>query len=752
MPYITREMVEYMHRNGMTANSGGGGGSGKGPRHSSKSTSASPDSSASRKRIRERPVNTELGNNNTSGSFALAAAATAHSGGGGGSRSSSHKQQQQKHQNSPRQQATAAPAAAPSLTTTPPPVAPELIGSRPATLAPAHDAVTHVSSKPAGVGGGGGGGPPRAPSKTTKVGMDKSSILVLPPNSQQPGHQQQQQQKPTSSHYSSHKSASSSGNHSFSSQNWSSGSGSSSSQSSSKTSPSSGGRSHKSGGQVSGLRRVASSGQATVQATNSSSHKSASGKKSKGGSHRVINVYHNAAANRGSGSNKSASSSSSSSGHSKHSPEQNSSNSKLDFDKAKVKFIHGLIRSNVQQFARTAPAEGGEKEFKQYVFDESKPFSGGGGGGRGGGPLKPHSCQSMHEATIRGEKESASNRLLVKIYSTAAQFPPPESFFKMLRHFGRKHPFIVATYDVFAFPSNKYNKQKSTYYVFQELATHRNALAFTKEHGPLAEGAVAAIGRQLRQAMDFIGDMGVCHRAIAPWHLLVFNVGSETTGGGKDSSSCFTIKVTGFRAAIIYYDDKRDDIHYQPCTPLPKRTSNNNSNSNSSSGKLPEFQAPETYGDPVTEEFDPVAGRKVVFLPEHSNTVFSFLADVWSFGATLYYLLCCRYPYHFGHHRGAEEQLQQKATATFTSLEDEIQQSIGRLKKQGTVGAAGHSLLRQTLTTVSVARTTVDRLKDHPFIVQAVPRPISAGGAAAAVQHPQPPPPTPPNHPNNNTH
>ena len=745
MPYITREMVEYMHRNGMTANSGG---SGKGPRHSSKSTSASPDSSASRKRIRERPVNTELGNNNTSGSFALAAAATAHSG-GGGSRSSSHKQQQQKHQNSPRQQTTAAPAAAPSLTTTPPPVTPELIGSRPATLAPAHDAVTHVSSKPAGVGGGGGGGgPPRAPSKTTKVGMDKSSILVLPPNSQQPVHQQQQ--KPTSSHYSSHKSASSSGGHSFSSQNWSSGSGSSSSQSASKTSPSSGGRSHKSGGQVSGLRRVASSGQATVQAANSSSHKSASGKKSKGGSHRVINVYHNAAANRGSGSSKSASSSSSSNGHSKHSPEQNSSSSKLDFDKAKVKFIHGLIRSNVQQFARTTPAEGGEKEFKQYVFDESKPFSGGGGGGRGGsGPLKPHSCQSMHEATIKGEKESASNRLLVKIYSTAAQqFPPAESFFKMLRHFGRKHPFIVATYDVFAFPSNKYNKQKSTYYVFQELATHRNALAFTKEHGPLAEGAVAAVGRQLRQAMDFIGDMGVCHRAIAPWHLLVFNVGSETTGGGKDGSSSFTIKVTGFRAAIIYYDDKRDDIHYQPCTPLPKRT--NNSNSNNSSGKLPEFQAPETYGDPATEEFDPVAGKKVTLFSNIQITFFySHQADVWSFGASLYYLLCCRYPYHFGHHRSAEEQLQQKATATFTSLEDEIQQSIGRLKKQGTVGAAGHSLLRQTLTTVSVARTTVDRLKDHPFIVQAVPRPVSAGGAAAAVQHPPQPP---PNHPNNNTH
>lgn len=588
MPYLTREMVEYMHKKGMTNNGG------KVPRHSSEVTNAS-----SKKRIRERPISSE--------------ASPPESNKGG---NSSHRSVEP---------LPSAPAPATS---------PEMIGSRANTLFPSHDALF-------------GSLPKKGPSKTTKLALEEQAVLIMPTQQTLTRHKTSASNNTFNSHSPDTKMA-------FSSSSFSS------TVSSSKTSPSN----HKTS---LGIRRK-SSGQSS--SSSSSTHKSFSSKKSKGSQQRVLNhkVNHKSASL---GSKHSPEKSGN-----KHSPEMSRS-SKVDFDKGKLKFIQMLISSNVQQFNKTTPAsENGEKELKAYSFDETKPF--------GSGKVKPHSCTSMHEAINKeGDKE---NRILVKIYASASsnnqqQSLPPENYFKMLRHFGRKHPFIVTTYEVFSIP-NKYNKLKATFYVFQEMAPGRNALVYTKEHGPLTEIAVASVARQLRQAMDFIGDMGVCHRAISPWHLLIFN-STETT---------FSIKLTGFRSAIIYYDDKENDIHYQACVPLPaKRGVNTNP------GKLPEFQAPETYGDPATEEFDPIC------------------ADVWSFSATLYYLLCCKYPYHFF---VGTEQKKKMSPTTFNCLEDEIQQNVLKLKK---VSSAGQSLLRHGLTTVSVARTTIDRLKDHPFIVQSVP-------------------------------
>ena len=74
------------------------------------------------------------------------------------------------------------------------------------------------------------------------------------------------------------------------------------------------------------------------------------------------------------------------------------------------------------------------------------------------------------------------------------------------------------------------------------------------------------------------------------------------------------VKLTGFRSAVIYYDEKKDDINYQPCIPLKQK-------------KVEEYKAPEVFGNPKKEQYDPVA------------------ADVWSFAATIFHLLTRKYPY-----------------------------------------------------------------------------------------------------------
>ena len=164
----------------------------------------------------------------------------------------------------------------------------------------------------------------------------------------------------------------------------------------------------------------------------------------------------------------------------------------------------------------------------------------------------------------------------------------------MLRHLGKKHPNIIQTWDVIA--------KDGSVYVFQELAPYGNMDDYMSKKGALTEAQTQDVAKQVRLAMDFLGDMGVVHRSICPRHVLLLH---------KD----MRVKLTGFRSALVYYNTEKDDLNYQPCIALSKR------------GKGEDYQAPEVYGSDKKEKFDPVA------------------ADVFSAGATLYHLLTAKYPY-----------------------------------------------------------------------------------------------------------
>ena len=138
-------------------------------------------------------------------------------------------------------------------------------------------------------------------------------------------------------------------------------------------------------------------------------------------------------------------------------------------------------------------------------------------------------------------------------------------------------------------------------YVFQELAPYGNMVDYMAKRGALKEDQAQEVAKQIRNGIDFLGDMGISHRAIAPRHVLVLHQDMR-------------VKLTGFRSAIIYYNEKKDDINYQPCIELDKR-------------KEGDYQAPEVFGNPSNEEFDPI------------------VADIWSFGCSMYNFVSMKYPF-----------------------------------------------------------------------------------------------------------
>lgn len=71
----------------------------------------------------------------------------------------------------------------------------------------------------------------------------------------------------------------------------------------------------------------------------------------------------------------------------------------------------------------------------------------------------------------------------------------------------------------------------------------------SKGGAALPEKEVQQIACQLRMGMDFLGDMGLAHRSLIPWHILVMH---------KD----MRIKLTGFRKAVIYYNEKKVKIPF----------------------------------------------------------------------------------------------------------------------------------------------------------------------------------------------
>ena len=137
---------------------------------------------------------------------------------------------------------------------------------------------------------------------------------------------------------------------------------------------------------------------------------------------------------------------------------------------------------------------------------------------------------------------------------------------------------------------------------------HGNLQEYIKQNNVyVPEQLMAEWAKQIYRGMDFLGDAGICHRAINPKHILLTPA--------SDDPNRTLVKLGSFRDAIIYYDPKTGQIRNQPCRPLEKR-------------KLANYQAPEVFGS-NSEEYDPV------------------VADIWSYGATFFFASTRIYPYQY---------------------------------------------------------------------------------------------------------
>lgn len=60
------------------------------------------------------------------------------------------------------------------------------------------------------------------------------------------------------------------------------------------------------------------------------------------------------------------------------------------------------------------------------------------------------------------------------------------------------------------------------------------------------------------------------------------------------------VKITNFRRAIVYWNVEENDIIFLACQPAEQQASDGAN-----------YQAPETYGDPAKENFDPIVADTV---------------------------------------------------------------------------------------------------------------------------------------------
>ena len=110
------------------------------------------------------------------------------------------------------------------------------------------------------------------------------------------------------------------------------------------------------------------------------------------------------------------------------------------------------------------------------------------------------------------------------------------------------------------------------------------------------------------------------------------------------------LKITNFRQAIVYWSVMDNDVSFLPCLPAEQQASDGAN-----------YQAPEVYGDPSQEDFDPI------------------VADTWSYGAVIYFMASKKYPYDpTKQSDDLEAEIQSNAART-PSLSDSGRNLVGNI-------------------------------------------------------------------------
>lgn len=234
---------------------------------------------------------------------------------------------------------------------------------------------------------------------------------------------------------------------------------------------------------------------------------------------------------------------------------------KLQMTQRKLLFMRTLLRASVKQLENTLgalPVDTNKQLFQTFKVSQDVVLH-----------------DSPHVKILEAKSSQAPGTAMsVRIY-------PPEAassqHCKILRHLGRKHPFLVHTYEVFSDPEKVY--------VFQEYCIMGNLVEYLEQSQPLGERETVIWARMVYRALDFLGDQAIAHRDISPIHLVV-----QPQHNGE-----VWLKLTGFNCAIIYWDCQTNDIHFCPCLPLEQMTEGGCT-----------FQPPEVYGNAETEQYDPI--------------------------------------------------------------------------------------------------------------------------------------------------
>ena len=260
-----------------------------------------------------------------------------------------------------------------------------------------------------------------------------------------------------------------------------------------------------------------------------------------------------------------------------------SPSSNVHVDKMKFTFKREMLKKQVEEIQNTKCSDPvkDDTNFPKYIIQKNTTIF-------QGKYLQIYPCSNV----AYGE-----NQLICRIYHPNAIInPDSDLFLRILRHLGKKHPFILPTMDIFS----DENKQ---IYIFQEFANKGNLTDYMRAKF-VTEKQMAKWAQSIYRAMEYLGDVGIVHRSIQPKHILL-----------KATSDIEIIaKLSSFQVSTIYWDPEAKDIIDQPCKPLSKRIYYG-------------FQAPEVFGFPG-EFFNPVD------------------ADLWSFGATMFFVVSRVYPYN----------------------------------------------------------------------------------------------------------
>lgn len=308
------------------------------------------------------------------------------------------------------------------------------------------------------------------------------------------------------------------------------------------------------------------------------------------------------------------------------------------FDQKKLLFMKGFLKASVERIYKEKAAYPiKHRYFSRYsILAED-------------GPIGESAVCKVFKAQHREFKD---NFLAVKVYDGEYNIDANDSLFlKILRILGKKQSNIIQTWDIF------HNSDNNQLLIFQEFA-NRGSLVGYLDSNPVDESQVGKWSHQLHKAIDYLGDIGITHRSIQPKHILLSH---------KD----LRLKLTGFENSCIYWDPQKEDIKNIACIPMDNRPTD-----------VPTYQAPEVYGDPTKEEFDPL------------------VADVWSYGATIFYMITKAYPYDY-------------TTNDNKNIGTNIQSNIDQI--QG-LSVEAKKFLSGMLKPVATERTHIDKLAADPWL------------------------------------